>query len=68
MELKRNVVRELITVNSKCFFFFFFGKDYSKLLKKINTKLIYIVLNPAHVPCFGMSTPTKNRDSIFWTR
>ncbi len=26
---------------------------------QIQTKLIYIVLNPAHVPSYGMSTPTK---------
>ena len=44
------------------------AKDRNLKFLSINTKLIYIVLNPAHVPCIGMSTPTKNRDSIFWTR
>ena len=37
-------------------------------LLQIETKLIYIVLNPAHVPWIGMSTPTKNRDYRFWTK
>ena len=38
---------------------------HKMMMFEIQTKLISIVLNPAHVPCYGMSTPTNKLATDF---